>query len=150
MSIKKILTNDVEYDIKDVEDVEELFKRLQGISAQSDSRADPFKSLGDFLSDSTTGVKAIEKFNDALNNLTYDATAIGRGYGYFRARVDFRDVEIKNILLSSSLNVVGQVVSGMFRLVDGSFSMTDSHYGIFFRVHRQEGWSEWKTVATTI
>ncbi|MBQ5664035.1 MAG: hypothetical protein IIV19_06380, partial [Bacteroidaceae bacterium] len=47
----------------------ELLLRIQGTSDYSDSRYDPFKYLGNFISDSAIGVNGIDKFNAAIDKL---------------------------------------------------------------------------------
>ena len=143
MSIEKIRVNGIIQDIRDVEDVAalkgELINRLQGNSDETNSVTDPFKNLGNFSTP--------EDFNAAINALTYQGSS--QGYGYFRATLGFRAVEIKSILMSSSQNIIGQVVQGMLVVADGKLKSTDSAYRIFFRLHQNGAWGAWKTVAST-
>lgn len=92
-------------------------------------------SLGSFDSAS--------EFNNRLNTLTYDPAVTGKNIGFFRAKVSHRDAEVKNILLSSGLNVIVQVVEGTFVSVDNTLTLTDSGYNVFTRKHENGAWSEW-------
>ena len=93
------------------------------------------KLLGSFNSAS--------EFNNRLNTLTYDAAVSGMNIGFFRAKVKHRDAEVKNILLSSGLNVIVQVVAGTFVSVNNTLTLTDSGYNVFTRKHENGAWSEW-------
>ena len=114
----------------------ELLKRIQGTSEKSDSRFDPFKDLGSFSS--------ADEFNAVLDTLTYNRDIVGYGYGYFRATLAYRNIEIKNTLLSSGENVIIQVLSGVVRIVEGVITATGEKHNVLFRKHTAtDGWSAW-------
>lgn len=125
----------------DFKKLNELQERLQGTSENSNPVTDPFKFLGEFDS--------YDELNATLDTLTY-SLGYQKGYGYFRARVGDRAIEVKSILMSSGLNVVGQVVQGMLSL-DGNkkLSSADSTYKIYFRKHQNNVWGEWKEITGT-
>lgn len=130
----------------------ELIKRIQGTSSDSNSRLDPFKLLGypESYESLGKGYGSYEEFNDALDGLLYDANVSpGQNYGYFRARVLWRDVEIKNILLSSSQRNMIQVISGTLKVnSDGLVIADDWAYRVLWRQHTDsDGWSTWKEYA---
>ena len=142
--------------IKEVIDAEELqtleLKGLiQGTSGSSNSRLDPFKLLGypESYESLGKGYGSYEEFNDALDGLLYDANVSpGQNYGYFRARVLWRDVEIKNILLSSGQQNIIQVISGTLKVSDNTVIADDWNYRILWRQHTDsDGWSTWKEYA---
>ena len=145
--------------IKEVVDAEELqtleLKGLiQGTSGSSNSRLDPFKLLGypESYESLGKGYGSYEEFNDALDGLLYDANVSpGQNYGYFRARVLWRDVEIKNILLSSSQRNMIQVISGTLKVnSDGLVIADDWVYRVLWRQHtNSDGWSTWKEYGGT-
>ena len=93
------------------------------------------KLLGSFNSAS--------EFNNRLNTLTYDPAVPGKNIGFFRTKVSHRDAEVRNILLSSGLNVIVQVVAGTFVSVNNILTLTDSGYNVFTRKHENGAWSEW-------
>lgn len=147
---------DILSEIKEVIDAEELqtleLKGLiQGTSGSSNSRLDPFKLLGypESYESISKGYGSYEEFNDALDGLLYDANiSPGNNYGYFRARVLWRDVEIKNILLSSGQRNIIQVVSGTLNVRDNTVIADDWNYRILWRQHTDsDGWSTWKEYA---
>ncbi|MBE6304054.1 MAG: hypothetical protein E7089_08985 [Bacteroidales bacterium] len=149
---------DILSEIKEVIDAEELqtleLKGLiQGTSGSSNSRLDPFKLLGypESYESISKGYGSYEEFNDALDGLLYDANiSPGNNYGYFRARVLWRDVEIKNILLSSGQRNIIQVVSGTLNVRDNTVIADDWNYRILWRQHANStGWSTWKEYAGT-
>ena len=115
----------------------ELKARMMGTSTVSNSNTDPYKYLG---------MMSYEELNNTLDSLTYDATVIGKNFGYFRAKVDYRDVEIKNILLSSSLNIIVQIVEGMFILFENKLSISDNTYSILMRKCIDGVWGDWAIV----
>ena len=119
---------------------DELLLRLQGKSKNSDSRSDPFKHLGNFAN--------YNEFNAAIDALTYSGTK-GKGFGYFRAQVDSRDIEIKNILLSDSSNVIGQMVQGMLTLYGKKLQATNNYYRVYFRKHQNGAWGDWAIVSSS-
>ena len=135
-------------DIKSV--IEEItIPRLRGLSKDSDSRKDPFKLLGypDNYENTDKGFENYSDFNDAIDNLLYNTDVTGHNYGYFRARVLWRDVEIKNILLSSSQINIIQIISGALKIDSTSKQIVadDYNYRILWRQHTvASGWSEWK------
>lgn len=120
------------------EDAEsELEKRLMGTSSNSNSNTDPYQYLGNFDCD---------VLNNKLDSLTYNSNLVGKGYGYFRAKVNYRDVEIKNILLSSSLNIIVQVVKGMFVVADNKLALNDNTYSILMRKCVSGTWGNWYVI----
>jgi len=123
----------------DFKKLNELQERLQGTSENSNPVTDPFKFLGEFDS--------YDELNATLDTLTY-SLGYQKGYGYFRARVEDRAIDVKNILMSSDLNVVGQVVQGMLSL-DGNKKLSPAYstYRIYFRKHQNDVWGEWKEYA---
>lgn len=124
----------------------EIFSRLQGTSDNSDSRKDSFKWLGDF-NDGTGFTKAYELFNNALDSLTYDKEKIGGNYGYFRANVgNHRQLEIRNLLISSTVKYIIQVVSGCFAIKNNRIVENVDVYTIAARIRRNDTWEEWKVV----
>lgn len=141
--INKVIVKGVSYDIEDKNEVtrakeaeEELLKRIQGTSEKSDSRFDPFKDLGSFSS--------ADEFNAVLDTLTYNRDIVGYGYGFFRATLAYRNIEIKNTLLSSGENVIIQVLSGVVRVVEGVITATGEKHNVLFRKHTaSDGWSAW-------
>lgn len=141
--INKVIVKGVSYDIEDKNEVtrakeaeEELLKRIQGTSEKSDSRFDPFKDLGSFSS--------ADEFNAVLDTLTYNRDIVGYGYGFFRATLAYRNIEIKNTLLSSGENVVIQVLSGVVRVVGGVITATGEKHNVLYRKHTAtDGWSAW-------
>lgn len=152
MSIEKIKVNGRIYDIRDVEDVKkeetravaaenELLARIQGTSAKSDSRKDPFKFIGPISDEGYT----YEALNGALDDLLYSNGVVGFNSGYFRARVQWREVEIKNIVLSTSSQNIVQVVSGAI-IIDNGLIVADNAggYTTLMRQHINGNWGEWK------
>ena len=127
----------------------ELIKRIQGTSSDSNSRFDPLKLLGyENYVNKDKGYDSYEAFNSALDSLLYDASVTGYNYGYFRARVLWRDVEIKNILLSSGQQNIIQVISGTLKVSDNTVIADDWNYRILWRQHTNStGWSTWKVYA---
>jgi hypothetical protein len=123
----------------------ELILRLQGKSTQSDSRFDAFKYLGDY-----TGENAYDDFNETLNILIYSETITGKGYGFFRATVGYRETEIQNILLSSGQSLFMQVVKGMLKIVDGKLTLDEYNYNILTRKHTADGWGEWSSMTDRV
>lgn len=123
---------------------EELLSRLKGESLNSDSSTDAFKFLGK--------VSSVDELNELLDNLTYNASIVGKGFGFFRVKYNDRDVEIKNILLSSSLDVIVQVVSGTLILNEGVLGITDGRYGILMRKRENGHWGDWSVIfdSTTV
>lgn len=116
----------------------ELEKRLMGTSTNSNSNTDPYQYFGNLDCD---------ELNNKLDTLTYNTKLVGKGYGYFRAKVNYRDVEIKNILLSSSLNIIVQVVKGMFVVADNNkLALNDSTYSILMRKCASGTWGNWTVI----
>ncbi len=125
----------------------ELLLRIQGTSDYSDSRYDPFKYLGNFISDSAIGVNGIDKFNAAIDKLAYSQSAVGNGYGYFRAQVDSRDIEINNIPNIDEECYFVQVVKGLLKVENKKLALDNNHYGIYYRIHRNNAWEDWCALA---
>ena len=124
----------------DFEKLNELQKRLQGTSENSNPVTDPFKFLGEFDS--------YDKLNETLDTLTY-TLGHQKGYGYFRARVGTMAIDIKSILVSSAHNAVGQVVQGMLTLNgDKKLTLANGTYKIYFRKHQNNAWGDWKDITT--
>ncbi len=119
----------------------ELERRLMGTSGKSNSSTDPYQYLGNLSYDA---------LNSILDSLTYNTGYVGKGYGYFRAKVDYRDVEIKNILLSSSLNILVQVVKGMFVIIDNKLAISDNIYSVLMRKCTSGVWGEWGTIINNV
>lgn len=115
----------------------ELEKRLMGTSTNSNSNTDPYQYFGNLDCD---------ELNNKLDTLTYNTKLVGKGYGYFRAKVNYRDVEIKNILLSSSLNIIVQVVKGMFVVADNKLVLSDNTFSILMRKCVSGTWGNWSVV----
>ena len=132
------LTKAISDEAKRAADAEvELKERIMGTSVMSNSNTDPYKYLG---------MMSYEELNNTLNSLTYDAAVTGKNFGYFRAKVDYRDVEINNILLSSSLNIIVQIVKGMFALSNNTLSISDNNYSVLMRKCSEGVWGEWSIV----
>lgn len=132
------LRNSVSVEAKRAGEAElELEKRLMGTSGKSNSNTDPYKYLGQMTYD---------ELNSTLNSLTYNPDVTGKNFGYFRAKVDYRDVEIKNILLSSSLNIIVQIVKGMFIIVDNKLAISDNIYSVLTRKCTNGVWGIWETI----
>lgn len=119
----------------------ELLARLKGESENSDSSTDAFKFLGK--------VSSVDELNELLGNLTYNASIVGKGFGFFRVKYNDRDIEIKNILLSSSLDVIVQVVSGTLILNEGVLGITDGRYACLQRKREKGHWGAWSVLYDT-
>lgn len=159
MSIEKIKVNGRIYDIRDVEDVKkeetravaaeaDLLQRLRGVSDKSDSRNDSFKFLGyDTFADKDKGYD-YDAFNSTLDGLLYDNSVVGFNSGYFRTRVNWCEVEIRNIVRSNVDQIIIQVVAGAIK-TDNSGKLTASNdgYQILYRKHANSSWGEWKEYA---
>ena len=111
---------------------EELIKVIRGISSDSDSSQDPFKQLGRFFS--------LEKFNNKLNSLIFDNTVLGNNCGYFRANVNQKEFEIKNIVTPD--HSIIQVISGLFVVKNGLLVGNNKIYTIATRRYSEETWSD--------
>lgn len=116
----------------------ELRNIINGTSTTVNSHSDPFKFLGAFDSYSA--------LQDKLNTLTYKINEFGNNYGYFRANVlNHRQVEIKNMLISSTLDHIVQVVSGCLKITDGILNLDENTYRVFTRVHKDSTWGDWSS-----
>ena len=138
--------------IKEVIDAEELqtieLKELiRGTNENSDSRKDPFKFLGP-LTDQGYEYTA---FNNALDGLFYDGNVTGYNSGYFRARVNWCEVEIRNIVRSNQNDqLIIQVVSGAVALdTNGDITSNNEGYKILYRKLTKSSKGEWKEYAGT-
>ena len=135
------LRNSISVEAKRAGEAElELERRLMGTSGRSNSNTDPYKYLGQMTYD---------ELNSTLNSLTYNPDVTGKNFGYFRAKVDYRDVEIKNILLSSSLNIIVQVVKGMFVVTDNKLTISDGIYSILMRKCTNGVWGDWSIIVNS-
>ena len=132
-------------------DTEELIKRIQGNSENTNSAKDSFEYLGDYEIKKGEGV---DTFNPMLDVLTYGNETVGnrngKGIGYFRARLNYRELEIINILMSTGQTTSCQVVKGMLRIDEnGSLTVWDSGYKIIHRTRTNGGkWTPWVEIGT--
>lgn len=153
MSIEKIKVNGKIFDIRDVEDVKAeetrakaaekaLKERLQGVNVSTDSRFDPFRWLGP---QGDEGYSSWEEFNSVLNSLIYDREVAGYNSGYFRCRARWRDVEIRNTILSTANQNIVQAVSGAIKVENNAIVADNSGaFRILYRQHLENSWGEWK------
>ena len=128
----------------------ELLKRLKGISEKSDSRNDSFKFLGyDTFTDKDKGYD-YDAFNSTLDGLLYDNSVVGFNSGYFRTRVHWCEVEIRNIVRSNQDQIIIQVVSGAIKIDSaGKLIGSNNDYKILYRKHSNGSWSDWKEYVAT-
>lgn len=118
---------------------ENIIKVIRGISNNTDSSQDPFKQLGNFTT--------YDSLKSKLDTLIYDNLVIGANCGFFRAKLNLREVEIKNIPLHT--NNLMQVISGMFAVKNGNLITSDQSYTIAFRCHNGTSWSEWTDITNS-
>ena len=84
-----------------------------------------------------------------LDSLVYNNSQEDKNLGSFRALLNQRIVEIKNVSLVRSGSSLVQVVSGPFEESNGSLSLSSTEYGIFSRIH-DNTWSQWKRLNPTM
>lgn len=124
---------------------DELMNRIKGTSTKSNPGTDPFKFLGEYNSNYKVGIVGIDLFSDAINKLTTQEEC-----GYYRAKVDFRDIEINNILLSVGTRNILQVVKGAVNIANNAITNDDSGvYRILYRQHANDAWGKWKEYVST-
>ena len=120
---------------------QELLKRIQGTSDQSNAAKDPFKFLGTFLNINDSD------FKTALNSL--HSTSSGEFEGFWRAKVASDIVEIQNIVINYKDDRWLQVLKSMYgyNASTGNFSILDGvRYRIMYREHNNASWGDWVDV----
>lgn len=121
--------------IQEIDD--ELLKRIQGVSDNSNSAKDPFKFLGTFTR--VTG----GDFLNALNAM--HGTASGVYDGYWRALIGASPVEIYNFAIYYKDDRWIQVLKSPYKWGDGDFDIIhDTRYRTIYRIHENGAWGEWR------
>lgn len=122
------------WDMKATE--EELLKRIQGKSEESNPYTDGFKFIGHFTS--------VDDLSEALDNLKYNTSEKGLNRGYFRFTYALSQAEVVNYFLG--LTKVIQVVRGIFSAEDGKIKLIDG-VGVIVRSRDfNTAWSDWSVV----
>lgn len=123
-------------------------ERLKGTSNDSDSRKDPFKFIGP---NTDEGYVSYDAFTDALDGLLFDNSVVGYNSGYFRARVRYCEVEIRNIVRSNQGDqLIVQVVSGAITLdSNGNIAPNNNGYKLLFRLLTKSTKGKWKEYGST-
>lgn len=122
------------WDIKATE--EEMLKRIQGTSEESNPYTDGFKFIGHFTS--------VDALSEALDNLKYNNSEKGQNRGYFRFTYLLSQAEVVNYL--HGLNKVIQVIRGNFTVEGGKIKYVDG-FGVIVRSYTlNKGWSDWSIV----
>lgn len=117
-------------------DLPEILRRITGSSTNSSAYTDPFISLGN-LDD-------WQELSSVLNTL-YDSKYMGR----CRAIVSGMNIEIYQFVENFENNAFSQIVLGnVVPSEDGTqvVIMSASYFDIISRYHRNDVWSEWKSV----
>lgn len=125
--INKVVVKGVTYDIEDKINKDELLKRLQGTSENSDAMADPFKYIG-----ASNSVELVNALNNTLSN------------GRYRVRLG-------NILLDLDVFVtsaadIAQLLRGFVTPIDDGWT-TSLQYNEYHRIYHNGAWGSWEIIA---
>lgn len=125
--INKVVVKGVTYDIEDKINKEELLKRLQGTSENSNAMTDPFKYIG-----ASNSVELVNALNNTLSN------------GRYRVRLG-------NILLDLDVFVtsaadIAQLLRGFVTPIDDGWT-TSLQYNEYHRIYHNGAWGSWENIA---
>lgn len=124
----------------------ELLKRLQGVSDNSNPYTDPFVLVR------FAGDDFLEQFNTWLDDLhTITSVSDARKAGFFRVNLYGSFCEVKNIVLSWEAMKFQQIVEGNVYIDgQGKVAFNDNRYTILQRRYDGSAWSEWQEDAYEI
>lgn len=141
--INKVVAKGVTYDIEDKINKEELLKRLQGTSENSNAMKDPFKFVGSF------NTSTIGDLRTWLDNLHGTSSGLDNR-GFYRAILNDSVIEITSSPINYTTEEYIQVVRGRVSVASTTGLLTFSYeYNILERKYSAtDGWSSWRVVAS--
>lgn len=112
---------------------EELLKRLQGVSENSNASTDPFRYLGDFNS--------IEDLEGVLDGMM---SSVKNHVGIFRAVVSTRVITVVNNPISAGDGEYNQMIMGCLRIKDnGKLGEHGQSFNVLYRISYNGEWLKW-------